>query len=248
MCMRTGFAGAVGHEVAADLAARRLDRDVGLARRHAEALGEQLEVVDQRLHRLVDAGARRRRDLAVLHAVVAERHPLDALAHDLHRLEDLVEPDPVAVEHVAVLRVDRRRSRRRRTRGTAAPCAGPTRSRSSAGSGPVTPSASACSVVITPTPTVRSRQIGFSMSSSSYSATAALDLVADLRASPPPAVGEVGRDAAGADEVVVHPQAGDRLEQAQRLLALAPAVDHHRHRAEVHAVRRLEQQVRRRCG
>ena len=98
--------GAVGHEVAADLTARRLDRRVRLARRDAEALGEELEVVDQRLHRLVDARPRRRRDLLVLHAVVAPRHALDALAHDLDRLLDLVEPDPVPVEAVAVLGVD----------------------------------------------------------------------------------------------------------------------------------------------
>ena len=58
-----------------------------------------------------------------------------------------------------------------------------------------------------------------------------------------PAVGQVGGDAAGADEVVVHPQAGDLLEEAQHLLALAPAVEHHRHGAEVHAVGGEEQQV-----
>ena len=44
---------------------------------------------------------------------------------------------------------------------------------------------------------------------------------------------------------MVHPQAGDHLEQAQHLFTLAPAVEHHRHRADVHAVGRLEQQVRR---
>ena len=60
-----------------------------------------------------------------------------------------------------------------------------------------------------------------------------------------PAVGEIGRGATDPDEVVVHPQARDHLQQAQRLLALAPAVEHHRHRADVHAVGRLEQQVRR---
>src|SRR5205807_6861492 len=86
--------------------ARRLDRDVRLAGRNAEALGEQLEVVDQRFHRLVDARTRRRGDLAVLDAVVAERHALDALSYDLHRLQNLVEPDLVAVEDIAVLGVD----------------------------------------------------------------------------------------------------------------------------------------------
>jgi hypothetical protein len=42
---------------------------------------------------------------------------------------------------------------------------------------------------------------------------------------------------------VIHPQAGDLLEEPQHLFALAPAVDHHRHRAEVHAVGRHEEQM-----
>ena len=101
------------------------------------------------------------------------------------------------------------------------------------------------SVVMRPMPTVRSRQIGFSESSSSYSA-APCSTVSHSSSDPLlPTVGKVGGDATGTDEVVVHPQAGDVLEVAQHLFALAPAVEHHRHRADVHAVRRLEQQVRR---
>src|SRR5581483_11256155 len=95
--------GPVRHEVAADLTSRRLDRDVRLPGRHAETLGEELEVVDQCFHRLVDALAWRRCDLAVLHAIVARWHALDALPHDLDRLDDLVEPDQVPVVAVAVL-------------------------------------------------------------------------------------------------------------------------------------------------
>src|SRR3712207_6954223 len=48
------------------LAARPLDRVVDLARRHAEALGHQLEVMDERLHRRRQLVARRQRDLAVI--------------------------------------------------------------------------------------------------------------------------------------------------------------------------------------
>ena len=58
-----------------------------------------------------------------------------------------------------------------------------------------------------------------------------------------PAFGQVGGNATGTDEVVVHPQAGDLLEETQDLLALAPAVDHHADRTKVHAVGRHEQQV-----
>ena len=59
-----------------------------------------------------------------------------------------------------------------------------------------------------------------------------------------PSVGQVGGHTAGTDEVVVHPQAGDGLLEAQDLLALSPAVEHHRHGAEVHAVGGQEQHVR----
>jgi hypothetical protein len=56
---------------------------------------------------------------------------------------------------------------------------------------------------------------------------------------------EIGGKSSGPDEVVVHPQPGDLLEEAQHLFPLAPAVDHHRHRTEVHAVGGHEQQVAR---
>ena len=101
MCMPVRLGGPVRDEVAAELAARRLDGHVDLALGDPEALGEELEVVDERLHRLVDARPRRRRDLAVLDAVVAGRHLLEDLADDPDRLADLVEAHRVAVEGVA---------------------------------------------------------------------------------------------------------------------------------------------------
>ena len=42
---------------------------------------------------------------------------------------------------------------------------------------------------------------------------------------------------------MVHPQAGDLLEEAQNFLAFTPPVNHHRHRAKIHAVGRHKQQV-----
>ena len=59
------------------------------------------------------------------------------------------------------------------------------------------------------------------------------------------AVGQVSREAAGADERVVHAQARDELEDVKDLLALAEAVEHHRERAELHAPGRQPHQVRR---
>ena len=60
-----GLVGAVGDEIDAELALRRLDRGVDLAGRHVEALGVELEVVDERFHRALHLGALRRHDLAV---------------------------------------------------------------------------------------------------------------------------------------------------------------------------------------
>ncbi len=60
-----------------------------------------------------------------------------------------------------------------------------------------------------------------------------------------PARRQVGGDTTGPDVVVVHPQAGDLLEEPQQLFTLAPAVDDHRHCAEIQPVRREEEQMRR---
>ena len=60
-----------------------------------------------------------------------------------------------------------------------------------------------------------------------------------------PSVGQVGRHAAGADEVVVHALAGRLLEEGQDHLALAEPVDHHGRGAEVHTVGGHPDQVRR---
>src|SRR3954452_15611514 len=68
---------AIADDVAAELTPRRFDRDVHLAFGDLEALGEDLEVVDEGLHRLVDAGPRWRGDLLVLDPVVAGRHAVE---------------------------------------------------------------------------------------------------------------------------------------------------------------------------
>ena len=98
--------GAVGDERAAGLAARRLDADVDLALGDAEAFGDDLEVVDQRLHRGVQLLARRQHDLAVVRDPRLALHllePVDALLDDPHRLAHLVDAHLVAVEDVASL-------------------------------------------------------------------------------------------------------------------------------------------------
>ncbi len=98
-----GPVGAVGDEIDAELALRRLDRGVGLAGRHVIALGIELEVVDQRFHRLLHLGARRRRHLAVVDLDRPRRHLLERLPDDAHRLAHLLHAHEVAVVAIAVL-------------------------------------------------------------------------------------------------------------------------------------------------
>src|SRR6202161_3106808 len=58
---------AVGDQIDAKLALRRLDRDIDLASRHMEALGVELEMVDQSLHRALHLAPARREDLVGFH-------------------------------------------------------------------------------------------------------------------------------------------------------------------------------------
>ena len=96
-----GLGRAVGADEDAVLAARALDRVVDLARRHPEALGDELEVVDQRLHRGRQLVPRRQDVLAVVGDVVALGQAVEALLDDLHRLLDLGQADDEAVVVVA---------------------------------------------------------------------------------------------------------------------------------------------------
>src|SRR6185437_9943820 len=99
--------GAVGDEIDAELALRRLDRRVNLAGRHVIAFGVELEVMDERFHRALHLAARGRHDLVVVdrHASLPFRRAqlLDALLHDLRRLAHLLHADEIAVVAVAVL-------------------------------------------------------------------------------------------------------------------------------------------------
>src|ERR1700692_2247455 len=88
-----GLVAAVGDQEDAELPLRRLDRGIDFAFRHVEALGVELEVMDQGLHRTLHLGPPRWRDLVILD----DDRPLpvgctqlgDALPHDAHRLADL---------------------------------------------------------------------------------------------------------------------------------------------------------------
>ena len=58
-----------------------------------------------------------------------------------------------------------------------------------------------------------------------------------------PPVGQVGRHTAGAEVVVVHPQPGDLLEEAEQHLPLPPSVDEHVDGADVRAAGGEEEHV-----
>ncbi len=58
-----------------------------------------------------------------------------------------------------------------------------------------------------------------------------------------PAIGQVSRYTARADEVVVHAQSGDELKEAKGFFAFAPAIQHHADGAKVHPVGGEKQHV-----
>ena len=102
-----GLVGAVGDQIDAEFALRRLDRGIDLAGRHLVALGIELEVVDQRFHRALHLAALGRHHLAVERgdraAAIRRQQLVAALLHDAHRLAHLFHADVVAVEAVTVL-------------------------------------------------------------------------------------------------------------------------------------------------
>src|SRR5258705_4492670 len=102
-----GLVGAVGDQIDAELALRRLDRGIDFAGRHMEALGVKLEVMDQRLHRTLHLAPARREDLVVLDGdgslPVGGTQLRDALLHDARGLAHFFHPDQVAVVAIAVL-------------------------------------------------------------------------------------------------------------------------------------------------
>src|ERR1700733_5154341 len=99
--------GAVGDQVDAELALRRLDRGVDFAGRHVKALGVELEVVDQRFHRALHLAPARRKDLVVLDRDrplrFGQAQLFDALLHNAPGLAPLFHAEAVAVVAVAVL-------------------------------------------------------------------------------------------------------------------------------------------------
>ncbi len=99
-----GLVGTVGDQVDAELALGMLHRRVGFTGRHAVAFGEQLEVMDQRLHVVLHLDPARRHDLVIVdhHRAGILAQPLDALADDAIRLAHLFDAHQIAVVAVAV--------------------------------------------------------------------------------------------------------------------------------------------------
>ena len=199
-------------------------------------------MVDQGFHRLVDARTRRRSDLLVLDAIVAFGHPVEDLADDLHRLANLVEANRIAVESVAVgadhhvevdvvvVQVGLITSQVPLHTGRAQDRAGGAEGeRLCWGDHTNTLETFAPDRLAGHQDVVLLQTFGEHVEQTQYVVT--------------PPGRQVSSKAAGAHEVVVHPQAGDLLEEAQNLFALAPAVDHHRHSTKVHAIGCHEEQM-----
>src|SRR6266849_7336324 len=99
-----GLVRAVGNEVNAELPLGGLDRGIGFAGRHVEALAEDLEVVDQLLHVALHLDARRGRHLVVVgnHRPRVLAQPVDALPDDAVRLAHLLDAHQISVVAIAV--------------------------------------------------------------------------------------------------------------------------------------------------
>lgn len=95
--------GSVGDEEDTHLTLGRLNGGVGLARRYAVALGEEQEVMDERLHRLLHARAWRGHELVVVDFDLAGGHLVEALLDDAEGLPELLDAAEVAVVAVSVL-------------------------------------------------------------------------------------------------------------------------------------------------
>src|SRR3546814_19053843 len=93
--------GAVADQIDAEFALRTFGRHINFARGDVETLGVELEVMDQRFHRLLHLATLRRHDLAVEAGDRAGRHVAPALFDDLRPLLDFLDAPPEAVVAIA---------------------------------------------------------------------------------------------------------------------------------------------------
>ena len=232
----------VRHQVAAHFSTGGFHGSVGFALGNVEALGENFEVVDQGLHRLVDAGPGRRGDLLVLGPEVAPRHEIQNLLDNAERLPNLVQANGVPVKGVAVSAHDDVKLDLvvGQVRLVAAQVPGVSRGAENGTSGR---KGQCLGRVHHSHPLKAFSENGLAGQQSVVFVESWWDQVQQAPHVGLPTLREVSSHPARTDVVVVHPEAGDLFEEAQHLFTLSPAVDHHRHGAEVHAIGGLEQQV-----
>ena len=226
------FGAAIGDDVHAKLSPRRLDGLVDLSFGDLEAGGEDLEVVDERLHRLVDPLPRRRGHLAVGRPVVARRHGLHDLFDDVQRLAHLFHTHDVPVEGVPVLS-DRYlelilldAAVREDLANVVVETGGPGVRAGYAigtrfGRGDHT---DALGAVDEYRVLVEQRLV---------IGEAGADSVDDVLDVGLPSLRQVGGNSSRPDVVVVHSEARDPLEELEDHLSLSPAVEHDRQRSDV---------------
>ena len=98
--------GAIRHQIDAKLTLGRLNCGIDFARRHMEALGIELEMVDERLHRGFHLAALGRRDLAPCkHIALPLGRPqlFDRLVNDFQAFAHFLHPAQVAIIAIPVL-------------------------------------------------------------------------------------------------------------------------------------------------
>ena len=96
------FVRAIADEIDAKFTLGAFGCNVNLTGRHVEALCIQLEVVDQRFHRLLHFRALGRRNLAIVRADRAARHLCQALLHDLGAFVHFLHADHEAVVTIRI--------------------------------------------------------------------------------------------------------------------------------------------------
>ena len=97
-----GFVRPVADQIDAKFALGAFGRHVHFACGHVKAFSVELEVVDQRFHRLLHLGALGRRDLAIIRADRAGRHLRQALLDDLRAFVDFLHAHDEAVVTVRI--------------------------------------------------------------------------------------------------------------------------------------------------
>ena len=237
-------AAAFADDVKTEFALRVLRREIDLARRRVDALGDVDEMVDQFLHLRQHGLLLGQQNLGVGRIPRAVGHAVDGLLEDAHALPHLFHAHEITV--VTVARPCRRgyRNRNSHSRCTDAPCECPIRRPNRAGSGPSRRNRSHPPSVSTPMSRVRSMKMRLRVSSLSISSIVAGNSFRNFRSIGTKSGRHIVGKSADARVTGREPRAADAFAQIVNLFAFAERVEEDRHRADVHGEAADAQQMR----